>query len=237
MRASLRILQQLGEIHKRGLLHEDFAERNVLEHNGDIRIIDFDQTAHHKCDCDMDFRPGQKLPDANNFGCDQLWEICRYRMRLWSQYTRIPTVKIISKSHSFLWYNSHRKLKSNVVSICWIYTRFPQSPFHSIAIYIYINSALPWNEFSILQATNYFNAAQQKCPQPAAQGCPASSATVAALDVLFGGLVPMSPEIPAAPLCVLSPDSCGVNGIALVERRPRSFDDVEGGRSSMGWFK
>ncbi|KAF9443031.1 hypothetical protein P691DRAFT_809621 [Macrolepiota fuliginosa MF-IS2] len=79
----LRILQQLGEIHKRGLLHGDFAERNVLEYNGDIRIIDFDQAIHHECDCDMDFRPGQKLPDATNFGCPQLWEICRYRMRLW----------------------------------------------------------------------------------------------------------------------------------------------------------
>lgn len=79
----LRILGRLGEIHRQGLLHGDFAERNVLELDGDIRIIDFDQTENHKCECDMDFRPGEKLPDAEEFGCEQLWEICRSEMRIW----------------------------------------------------------------------------------------------------------------------------------------------------------
>lgn len=79
----IRILERLGEIHRQGLLHGDFAERNVLELDGDIRIIDFDQTEEHNCDCDMNFRPGEKLPDAEEFGCEQLWEICRSDMRLW----------------------------------------------------------------------------------------------------------------------------------------------------------
>ncbi|KAF5345965.1 hypothetical protein D9756_010922 [Leucocoprinus leucothites] len=70
----LRILQKLGEIHKQGLIHGDFAERNVLERNGDIRIIDFDQTIRHDCQCHSNFRPGEKLPDDDKFGCDQLWE-------------------------------------------------------------------------------------------------------------------------------------------------------------------
>jgi hypothetical protein len=69
----IRILQRLGEIHRQGLLHGDFAERNVLELDGDIRIIDFDQTERHDCDCDMNFRPGEKTPDAVEFGCEQLW--------------------------------------------------------------------------------------------------------------------------------------------------------------------
>ena len=83
----LRILQQLGEIHKRGLVHGDFAERNVLERNGDIRIIDFDQTSRHECRCRLTFRSGETLPDDEQFGCDQLWEVCRCRMhlyRLWN---------------------------------------------------------------------------------------------------------------------------------------------------------
>lgn len=79
----IRILERLGEIHRQGLLHGDFAERNVLELDGDIRIIDFDQTEDHNCDCDMNFRPGEKLPDAEEFGCEQLWEICRSDMRIW----------------------------------------------------------------------------------------------------------------------------------------------------------
>ncbi|PFH49422.1 hypothetical protein AMATHDRAFT_110297, partial [Amanita thiersii Skay4041] len=74
----LRVLNQLGEIHRRGLLHGDFAERNVLEMNGDIRIIDFDQLVDHECHCDMNFRPGGKQPDVATFGCAQLWELCRY---------------------------------------------------------------------------------------------------------------------------------------------------------------
>ncbi|TFK37994.1 hypothetical protein BDQ12DRAFT_684482 [Crucibulum laeve] len=79
----VRILERLGEIHRRGLLHGDFAERNVLELNGDIRIIDFDQTTYHKCNCKMNFRPSGKVPSVEEFGCEQLWEIGRY-MKLWT---------------------------------------------------------------------------------------------------------------------------------------------------------
>ncbi|KAK7020529.1 hypothetical protein R3P38DRAFT_2970014 [Favolaschia claudopus] len=81
----IQILQRLGAIHREGkLLHGDFAERNVLFHEGDVRIIDFDQTqSDHDCRCNMDFLPREKLPDIEEFGCDQLWEVCRYHMRIW----------------------------------------------------------------------------------------------------------------------------------------------------------
>ncbi|KAJ7285737.1 hypothetical protein C8J57DRAFT_646510 [Mycena rebaudengoi] len=82
------ILQRLGDIHRSGLLHGDFAERNVLVNSKgsdmtDIRIIDFDQTEAHACKCDMNFRPGEKLPDIEEFGCEQLWEVCRSDLRIW----------------------------------------------------------------------------------------------------------------------------------------------------------
>ncbi|KAJ7449914.1 hypothetical protein FB451DRAFT_743961 [Mycena latifolia] len=89
----IQILERLGAIHRKGLLHGDFAERNVLLHNGDIRIIDFDQTeSGHDCQCKMNFRPG-KLPNIEEFGCDQLWEACRSELRIWdaglsSQFVR-----------------------------------------------------------------------------------------------------------------------------------------------------
>lgn len=88
----LRILQQLGEIHKRGLIHGDFAERNVLERNGDIRIIDFDQTSRHECRCRLTFRSGEALLDDELFGCDQLWEVCRCRMHLYCLWTSLVLV-------------------------------------------------------------------------------------------------------------------------------------------------
>ncbi|KAK0192451.1 hypothetical protein F5146DRAFT_1039983 [Armillaria mellea] len=57
----VHILNKLGEIHRCGVHHGDFAERNVLysDKNGvDFRIIDFDQTEPHMCgqgdkECDV----------------------------------------------------------------------------------------------------------------------------------------------------------------------------------------
>ncbi|KAJ6502452.1 hypothetical protein C8R45DRAFT_976667 [Mycena sanguinolenta] len=79
----IQILERLGAIHREGLLHGDFAERNVLLLEGDVRIIDFDQTESHNCQCKMNFHPGEKLPDMEEFGCDQLWEVCRSYLRIW----------------------------------------------------------------------------------------------------------------------------------------------------------
>ncbi|KAJ7709800.1 hypothetical protein B0H17DRAFT_915563 [Mycena rosella] len=84
----IQILERLGAIHQQGLLHGDFAERNVLLHEGDIRIIDFDQSeSGHDCQCTMNFRPGEKLPNIEEFGCDQLWEVCRSELRIWDTTT------------------------------------------------------------------------------------------------------------------------------------------------------
>ncbi|EEB98754.1 hypothetical protein MPER_01687 [Moniliophthora perniciosa FA553] len=83
----MRILERLSDLHKCGVHHGDFAERNILIYNNEIRLIDFDQTEFHDCDCErtFDFRPGAKLPDPEEFGCSALWEICRSEMRLWDE--------------------------------------------------------------------------------------------------------------------------------------------------------
>ncbi|KAJ7109486.1 hypothetical protein C8R44DRAFT_289464 [Mycena epipterygia] len=84
----IQILEHLGAIHREGLLHGDFAERNVLLQDGNIRIIDFDQTeAGHHCRCTMNFRllplPGASgMPGINEFGCEQLWEVWS-DLRMW----------------------------------------------------------------------------------------------------------------------------------------------------------
>ncbi|KIL58398.1 hypothetical protein M378DRAFT_170652 [Amanita muscaria Koide BX008] len=79
----LKILTQLGQLHKCGLHHDDFAERNVLERNGDIRIIDFDlMVEHHDCHC-VDFKLTASPPDVDQFGCPLMWQVCRYTMKIW----------------------------------------------------------------------------------------------------------------------------------------------------------
>ncbi|KAJ7097843.1 hypothetical protein B0H15DRAFT_772675 [Mycena belliarum] len=85
----MQILEHLRAIHREGLLHGDFAERNVLLHDGDIRIIDFDQAeSGHNCQCKMNFGSIETghllpLPSIEDFGCDQLWEVCHSEMRIW----------------------------------------------------------------------------------------------------------------------------------------------------------
>ncbi|KAJ6496968.1 hypothetical protein C8R47DRAFT_325235 [Mycena vitilis] len=76
----LEILEHLRAIHQKGLLHGDFAERNVLLHQGNFRIIDFDQTQSHDCHCKINFRSGSTSGEKlakEEFGCDELWETCR----------------------------------------------------------------------------------------------------------------------------------------------------------------
>lgn len=80
----MRILERLGEIHRQGLLHGDFAERNILEKDGDVRLIDFDNAIPgHRCRCDMNFHPGEEAPPREIFGCDKLWDVCKNVMQIW----------------------------------------------------------------------------------------------------------------------------------------------------------
>ncbi|KAF9479118.1 hypothetical protein BDN70DRAFT_834830 [Pholiota conissans] len=84
MNLRVRILEHLGEIHRQGFLHGDFAERNVLHKNGEVRLIDFDRTIpDHHCRCDMNFHAGETTPERGGFGCDYLWDIALHNMKIW----------------------------------------------------------------------------------------------------------------------------------------------------------
>ena len=92
----VKILQRLGEIHRQGLLHGDFAERNVLEKDGDVRLIDFDNAVFgHECGCDMNFHPGEEAPEKASFGCDRLWEVCKHAMQIWKWFVQFVTILLI----------------------------------------------------------------------------------------------------------------------------------------------
>ncbi|KAE9390942.1 hypothetical protein BT96DRAFT_925577 [Gymnopus androsaceus JB14] len=83
----MKILESLAELHRCGLHHGDFAERNVLVNGNEVRLIDFDIHEYHDCDCEATFEfrlgVGKPMPDATKFGCPALWEICRSDMGIW----------------------------------------------------------------------------------------------------------------------------------------------------------
>ncbi|EIW86271.1 hypothetical protein CONPUDRAFT_41544, partial [Coniophora puteana RWD-64-598 SS2] len=79
-----RIIEALINIHKTGVRHGDFAERNVLirQHPTTkteflIRIIDFGSSQLHKCGFEGEVIEHNGLqPDEKEFGCDELYEVC-----------------------------------------------------------------------------------------------------------------------------------------------------------------
>ncbi|KAJ7632723.1 hypothetical protein FB45DRAFT_913289 [Roridomyces roridus] len=71
----IRIMDSIASIHRQGLLHGDFAERNVLVQDGDVRIIDFDQTEWgHDCPV-LNFCPEDHLPDISDLRCNYLLDV------------------------------------------------------------------------------------------------------------------------------------------------------------------
>ncbi|KAJ8480843.1 hypothetical protein ONZ45_g15515 [Pleurotus djamor] len=100
----LKILHQLVEIHNRGWWHGDFAERNVLEREGEVRIIDFGEMEVHACALQMktqavtqavtervrrewwngNGKEKERPVDGREFGCERLWEVCTTLLALWS---------------------------------------------------------------------------------------------------------------------------------------------------------
>lgn len=75
----VKILNLLGEFHNNGRLHlSDFDEGNVVERNGNYRLIDFHDFIGHSCDwsSDMDWRVGDFWFDARrSLPCDILGEV------------------------------------------------------------------------------------------------------------------------------------------------------------------
>ena len=90
-----KIFQKLVLFHQRGVIHGDFAERNVLEKDGDIRLIDFDQSiCGHECHCDSLIGGGQL--DPKRAGCDELRDVYRHELRLWSKLMDNPRKSVLT---------------------------------------------------------------------------------------------------------------------------------------------
>lgn len=95
----MKILNLLGNFHSKARLHlTDFAERNVVERNGNYRLIDFHDFEGHACDFHdgMDWQVGEFFLHARqNVPCDILaeladdmgiWDDCKFSCRLLPEY-------------------------------------------------------------------------------------------------------------------------------------------------------
>ncbi|KAJ7572309.1 hypothetical protein C8J56DRAFT_979289 [Mycena floridula] len=78
------IFVQLEKFHETGWHHNDFAERNVLHLETDIRLIDFDQIA--QCPDDIAIRSYEpRLPNRNEVSCEWLRNIADEKLNIWSE--------------------------------------------------------------------------------------------------------------------------------------------------------
>ncbi|KII85272.1 hypothetical protein PLICRDRAFT_57206 [Plicaturopsis crispa FD-325 SS-3] len=80
-RYQYKTLAKLARIHDLGLYHGDFHEPNVLDHNGEPLIIDFERTKNHDCDRDI-MTIGQYRPFQQDFGCIEIYRVIG-EMELW----------------------------------------------------------------------------------------------------------------------------------------------------------
>ena len=87
-----KILDALWKVHLRGICLTDFAERNVLVHEGKYRLINFHNYVEHHCQWSFDFLHGTEAEQAALLGktdtfsalrCDVLFELADEVMEFW----------------------------------------------------------------------------------------------------------------------------------------------------------
>ena len=82
-------MNALLAIHKAGVQHNDFYERNLLvskDQDGSPRVmvIDFDIAFDHTCRMNVDtITPYEHTPDERDFPCDEIHAVCMERADIW----------------------------------------------------------------------------------------------------------------------------------------------------------
>ncbi|TFY63650.1 hypothetical protein EVG20_g6230 [Dentipellis fragilis] len=84
-----KIVDCMVGIHKAGIQHKDFRERNVLITPGgdDVRIIDFDRASIHQCRRRLKMGIDHYEPLDGDFGCDEL-HFMGQLLDIWTPYFR-----------------------------------------------------------------------------------------------------------------------------------------------------
>ena len=73
----LDLVDAICHIHEAGIVHNDFAERNVLDHNGVPIIIDFEDAIEEVCSCKMEIIENALSPHPADFDCKELFDVCQ----------------------------------------------------------------------------------------------------------------------------------------------------------------
>ncbi|TFY58152.1 hypothetical protein EVG20_g8260, partial [Dentipellis fragilis] len=70
------VLKAFLAIHDAGVRHYDVTERNILDHEGQSKIIDFEESEDHICERAKPIVPGKWGPLRHEFKCDEVHELC-----------------------------------------------------------------------------------------------------------------------------------------------------------------
>ncbi|KAJ7592805.1 hypothetical protein C8J56DRAFT_1045264 [Mycena floridula] len=84
----INILKKLLDIHEVGILHCDFEPRNVLQKDGDFRIIDFGDIEDHVCSPGTRYlfdTVGEFPSQSSGKICAHIWSLALMEMNLWEQ--------------------------------------------------------------------------------------------------------------------------------------------------------
>ncbi|ETW75426.1 hypothetical protein HETIRDRAFT_331517 [Heterobasidion irregulare TC 32-1] len=73
----LDLVDAICHIHEAGIVHNDFAERNVLDHNGVPIIIGFEDAIEEVCSCKMEIIENALSPHPADFDCKELFDVCQ----------------------------------------------------------------------------------------------------------------------------------------------------------------
>ena len=92
-----KILNQLAAVHRAGFVHLDFAERNVLERDGEYRITDLGRVKEHlpRCSWTCDFKTlmgaDRLMVDDETTACDEIRSAARM-MGFWDDSAHIVSL-------------------------------------------------------------------------------------------------------------------------------------------------
>ncbi|RDX41881.1 hypothetical protein OH76DRAFT_176311 [Lentinus brumalis] len=88
-----QVVDGLHHLHKAGIVHRDFTERNVVIQKTDsgkywLTIVDFGEAREHDCPCkDWKVELYAPKPVTGTFGCAEMWNACAQDVDIWRPRT------------------------------------------------------------------------------------------------------------------------------------------------------
>ncbi|KZT27970.1 hypothetical protein NEOLEDRAFT_948037 [Neolentinus lepideus HHB14362 ss-1] len=98
MRQRVVVLRNLQKLHWAGVQHDDYRRQNIVIRDGQIRVIDFNKTSPHSCECPIEIKRPMERPDVLDFKCWNLYVFC-IDLSVWSPYIWAARVTLPRNTH------------------------------------------------------------------------------------------------------------------------------------------